>query len=233
MIRQSVAVLHALLSVSAILSGCVLQAPAVAASTAIQAMPAHVDCTFGAFVQDDDPTGLNVRAAPGTAARVLGALPPTFTAPGDERFHVRVEVTVTGAARGWFHIRGARDNPALTDRPARPMYDGEGWVAGRKLTVKSQARDGHAAPDGASPVVLRLRTGDSFDGDDMVDAGHLVACQGRWAQVEFDEKALSADTRAELVVDPQARAGMPPGRLRVWLDRLCGVQETTCQDGAE
>lgn len=184
-------------------------------------------CDFGAFVAETDPAGLNVRAAPAAGAKVLGKLPPTFVEPSGG-YGVRVEVHVTAARDGWFRIRDAGDNTALTERPARPMFSGEGWVSGSRLTVKSQADVGRARPDPLAPAVLRIGGGETFDGDSVVEAGRLADCAGRWALVEFTERRFPKDDRMTLHVDPSARAGLPAGRFRAWVDRLCGIQETSC-----
>ena len=221
------------------LIGCVVQAPVEALTSASTSAPAAAPvaparmvapaaCSFGAFVQEDDPAGLDVHASPGLAGKIVGTLAPTFKSPGNERFHSRVEVDVSGGAGDWIHVANAHDNTTLTEREARPMFAGDGWVAGRKITVKSQATHGHAAPGVDSPAVMSLKSGDTFDGDEMVDAGHVIGCQGRWAQVEYAESALSTQARADLVVAPAARAGLPVGRFRAWVNKLCGVQETTC-----
>jgi hypothetical protein len=210
-----------------------ISAAALALACAAFATNAFASCSFGAFVQETDPAGLNVRAAPASSARVLGTLPPGFTDHANGDFVVRVELDVLASTPdGWFRIARARDNDVLTGQPARAVYGGEGWVSGRKLTVKSQASRGHAKPDERSEVRLRLGDGETFDNDAMVSAGQLVGCKGRWAWVEFAEDRLPTDVRRALVVAPAARAGLPPGRFRAWVDRVCGVQETTCDGDA-
>jgi len=190
---------------------------------------AVTSCSFGAFVQENDPAGLNVRSAPGIASRVLGTLPPGVVDHANGDFVARVELDVLGvSADGWFRIARARDNEALTGRPARAVFAGEGWVGGRKLTVKSQASMGYAKPDPRSELRLRLGDGESFDNDAMVTAGQLIDCDGKWARVEFAEDRLPADVRTALVVAPAARAGLVAGHYRAWVDRICGVQETSC-----
>jgi hypothetical protein len=162
---------------------------------------------------------------------VLGSLPPVWR--NDDGMDVRVSVRITGAANGWFRIRDASDNDVLTGRPSRRLYAGEGWVSGRMLVVKSQAQVGRQQPDVKAPVSVRLKEDAGFDGDSAVAAGRLVGCQGNWAQVEFDESRLSADLRPLVQVLPAARAGLRPGRFRVWLNQLCGLQETTCDGLAD
>lgn len=163
-------------------------------------------CAFGAFVQEEDPAGLNVRNAPGTHGAVLGRLPPTLHGVGEFGLDIRIEVDVLGASD-----------------------------SGRKLTVKSQASAGYAAPDATGEPIGRFVDGGSFDGDDLVAAGHLVSCKGPWAQVEFADRALTAESRRRLLLKPAARTGLPTGVFRLWLDQICGVQETTCDGlaGAE
>ncbi|MCW7538998.1 SH3 domain-containing protein [Aquabacterium sp. A7-Y] len=201
----------------ATLAGCAAAAPASPRA-----------CSFGAFVEETDSAGLNVRAAPNASAAVLGTLPPTWADAFAGGFQVRVEVEVTAAADGWFRIRHARDNEELTGRSARPVYGGEGWVSGRKLVVKSQATGGRARPASGAPVVLRLGEGDSFDNDTMVAAGRLVGCDGVWALVEYADDRLPAEVRGALHVAPAARSGLPAGRFRAWVDQVCALQETSC-----
>ncbi|ANH68257.1 SH3 domain-containing protein [Mitsuaria sp. 7] len=184
-------------------------------------------CNFGAFVAETDPAGLKVRAAPDPRAKVLGTLPPTFIEPS-AGYGVRVEVDVAGARNGWFLIRNASDNEALTDRPARPMFSGEGWVSGSRLTVKSQADVGRAGPSPKAVAVLRIGDNETFDNDIVIEAGRLADCNGKWAQVEFADQRFPAKDRRSLKIDAAARAGLPPGRFRAWVNRICAIQETSC-----
>lgn len=205
---------------------------AAAAPRAVAAPPAAQHCQFGAFVQEDDPAGLNVRAAPSSGGRILGTLPPSFSSPDNPGLPVRIELDVLGQQDGWFHVEHARDNAQLTGRPARKVFAGDGWVSGRKLTVKSQAATGRASPDAGARVVLSLGDGDTLDGDALVAATRLVGCSGHWAQIELDTTRLPEDVRAQLKVS----TGAPGSTLthpRAWVDRVCGVQETTCDGLAD
>jgi hypothetical protein len=218
------------LCIAAALIGCMSDV----ATAAAKATPATGErCTFGAFVQEDDPAGLNVRAAPSAAARILGTLPPSFASADNPGFAVRIELDVLGQREGWFHVVHARDNEQLTGRAVRKVFAGEGWVSGRKLTVKSQATQGRTAPEADAPVALALDGGDSLDGDAIVAATRLVSCRGDWAQIELDLARLPDDVRAQMRVAP-GTAGAAAGHPRAWVDRICGVQETSCdgQSGA-
>lgn len=218
---------------STLLSACARAAVSIAPSArppsvATSAPAAWPVCRFGAFAQESDPAGLNVREAPSLASRVLGRLPPLIKSQDLPDYKVRVEVNVVQGTDGWVRVRDARDNTALTGRPARPMFTGVGWVAARKLTVKSQSQQGRVSPDPASSVSVELREGGSFDGDAWMAATQLISCQGDWALVEVNEQAMTADQRSGYAVTAVARKGLPAGRFRVWLNRICGNQETSC-----
>lgn len=188
---------------------------------------APISCSFGAFVEEHDPAGLNVRAAPSSSAKVLGKLPPVWVDP--ERGHrTRVEVEITAAQNGWFRIRNAVDNEDMSGRPARPLYQGDGWVSGSKLIVKSQAKVGRERPSSKAAEVLRVGDDESFDNDVMMNAGRLVDCAGVWARLEFAQDRLKKADAADLQVAPAARQGLPPGRFRAWVNRICAIQETSC-----
>ena len=188
--------------------------------------PEPTSCNFAAFVEETDPAGLNVRAEASASAKVLGTLPPIWT--DEDGMRARVFVKVTASANGWFRVREAFEDEALTGHPARPVYDGEGWVSGRKLVVKAQAGVGRTRPDAKAPVAVRLKDGVHFDGSSTMAAGRLVDCRGAWVLVDYEESKLSKDLLPYLEIKPAARAGLPKGRFRAWLDQICGIQETTC-----
>ncbi len=185
-------------------------------------------CSFGAFVKETDRAGLNVWQAPTVKAKVLGTLSPVLTTADLGVFKIKIEVDVTGVQQGWFQVSGARDNTALTGRPARQAYAGQGWVSGNKLTVKSQARQGYASPDTRATVALRMRDGSGFDSDPVVDASRLIDCQGDWALVEITPAELPDDLRSLLQPIQAGGHGLPAGRYRAWFNELCAIQETSC-----
>lgn len=190
---------------------------------------AQTACAFTAFVNETDPAGLNVRAGPGTAHKVLGTLPPTWVGSDDPPLHARVEVEVSASVDGWFRIHAARDNELLTEAAQRPMFKGQGWVSGRKLTVKSQAQSGRQRPDIKSAAVAIGRDGSSFDSDAFLDHASLIGCRRPWVLVEYGP--LPQAVRAELEIKPAATTGFKPGRFRAWVDHICGLQETSCDGG--
>ncbi|MFK3649570.1 SH3 domain-containing protein [Lysobacter enzymogenes] len=204
-----------------------LALPAPAQPAAVAAPPAgETACSFGAFVNETDPAGLNVRAGPGTAHKVLGTLPPIRRSGDEPPISAMVEVEVIAGADGWFKIRGAQDNDALVEGAQRPMFKGTGWVSGRKLAVKSQAQVGRQRPDAKAPAVVSGRDGMGFDSDAFVGSARLAGCSGRWALVEYGP--VERDVGAAVEIKPAAKAGLAGGRFRAWVDRLCAIQETSC-----
>jgi len=215
-------------ALAALLTGA---APALAQSGALAPPTGQTRCSFGAFVNETDPEGLNVRAGPGTGHKILGRLPPVKVSADDPPVHAMVEVEVTAGADGWFQIRKARDNEALTEATARPMYKGSGWVSGRKLTVKSQADTGRERPDAQAPAAIAGRDGMSFDSDAFVRNSRLLGCSGKWVLAEFGPLPAGSDVLDALEIKPAARAGLEAGRFRAWVDRICAEQETSCDGG--
>ena len=192
------------------------------------ASAAPAKCDFTAWVEERDAAGLNVRQAPNARSRVVGVLPPTWFEKDYGDLGERVMVTVTDARNGWFRIRDAHDYSFLTERDARPTYAGEGWVHGSRLVVKSQASRGRATPSRQSKTIFELGGDQSFDSDAMVKGGRPVDCQGHWVRLEFDEHHLTQDLVAEMRIAPGARQGLPAGRFRFWVNKICAAQETTC-----
>ena len=184
-------------------------------------------CAFGAFSIESDPVGLNVRQAPNISSKVIGVLPPAIKSSELDDYIVKTELDVLGSQDGWILIANAGDNTMLTGKPARRIFSGSGWVSGRKLTVKSQAKFGYAQPNIKSQQVLETKQGD-FDNDELMHAGQMIACKGNWALMEFSQHKLSAETNEALVVASSAKKGLPKGHFRAWLHQLCGIQETSC-----
>lgn len=203
-----------------------------AQSESIAPAPAgQVACSFGAFVSETDPAGLNVRAGPGTTHKVVGTLPPVKLSGDEPPVRAMVEVEVSAGANGWFRIAKARDNEMLTDAPPRPMFKGSGWVSGRKLTVKSQAVAGRLRPDAKAPAVLSGQESAGFDGDAFVQNGRVLGCSGKWVLVEYGPFPADGEAMAGLEIKPAAKAGAEAGRVRAWVDRICATQETSCDGG--
>jgi hypothetical protein len=218
--------------IAAILAAALLltTSHARAQSEAVAPAPAkEAVCSFGAFVTETDPEGLNVRAGPGVSHKILGRLPPVKPASDEVPVKAMVEVEVTAGVNGWFRISNARDNDALTEGRPRPMFKGSGWVSGRKLTVKSQANAGRQRPDARSPVVVGGPDWVSFDSDAFLDNARLIGCSGKWVLVEYGPMPpADGDGPQVLEIKPAAKAGVEGGRFRAWVNRICAMQETSC-----
>lgn len=158
-------------------------------------------CSFGAFVTDNDPAGLNVRAGPDASSAIVGKLPPPALSDDDPPIRAHVEVEVVAAQGGWFRIRNAHDN-ALLAPPGRKVFSGAGWVSGRHLSVKSQAAVGR---DVASARGRPVRAAVDFDSDAFVRSARLHDCVGQWVLVSSPEHQFNG-----------------------WLNRICATQETSC-----
>ncbi len=182
-------------------------------------------CSFGAFVNETDRAGLNVRQSPSVTSKPLGKLPANYV-HADGGMIVRVEVEVLASQNGWFLIDSATDNTTLTEKPARKMYAGKGWVSGKKLVVKTQATKARLSPEANAGTAFLV--GDVLDGDSLSKPAQLVACKDKWVQLEYALDKLSKEELAEIKIDPSARIGTPAGRVRGWVNKICAIQETSC-----
>jgi hypothetical protein len=204
----------------------------LAAATATTAAPTlglkpdkniSTTCNLVAFVTETDPAGLNVRQKPSTSGKILGVLPPIID--GVEIGGVMAGVHIISSNNGWFKIDSSWDNSELTGKPQLAAFSGEGWISGRKLTVKSMANHGYAEPNVRSAIVLKINGG--MDNGYLTSAGQLIACQGHWALVEYSRKKMPADM-TDIEASPAARKGLPKGHFRAWVHKICGIQETSC-----
>jgi hypothetical protein len=170
-------------------------------------------CSFVAMAVDRDPAGLNVRAGPGVSHRVVGTIPPALEAEGGLSSLAGPLVNVLASQDGWFQIEGAREDPELTGRPARPIYHGRGWVSGRMLAVNLQSTRGFERPDAESREVANLV--------DLQNAGidvvgrRLTGCLGEWAYIVHDLRE-------------HATPGAPTVSQPAWYRGICDIFETTC-----
>ncbi|MFD1944263.1 SH3 domain-containing protein [Paradevosia shaoguanensis] len=173
-----------------------------ATSTSMAADAAVAVCTISAWVNDPDPNGLNVRAGPSRDAAVIGRLPL-------DDDHFPAKVSIIGAQDGWFRIdKAVLDD--YTDTQPKVVFEGEGWVSGRLLSLLVNDPDLHAAPWAESPVVAHLFYQDAYGsvaGADSFGVTRLITCQGDWVQVEGT------------FIDTQ---------LTGWATRTCSNQVTTC-----
>ena len=208
-----------------LLTTCLLAASAHARGATPSQPTPKTTCSFGAFVNETDRAGLNVRQSPSATSKILGKLPANYKDP-DSPMIVRVELTVLASQNGWFLIEGATDNTMLTEKPERPMYEGKGWVSGKKLAIKTQASKARLTPDGKAGTSFLV--GNVLDGDSLSKPGQLIACDGKWALVEYSLRDVPKDDLPEIKINPAATVGGLNGRVRGWVNRICATQETSC-----
>ncbi len=200
-----------------------LSFPSQAAQSEIQALSdfSRSQCDIIAFSKDIDPKGLNVRANPSANSKVIGKLPPsTFNKEyGVTRY---LTLRVLASEDGWFLIDGIPKDAKIKEHPGIRTNRTGGWVSGKKLTVKSQAHQGRDAP---SPDAKTIFKGPTLDGDSDVAGAHLLACKDKWALVEYSFRKKDGDPPDS---EPVSRVNGSTLRLRGWVNRICGIPDTTC-----
>jgi len=176
-------------------------------------------CDLGAWSEDKDPVGLNVRDAPTVKARVLGKLPSPYRlkmggAENTPDGGWLTEFRIIGFRDGWFLIENATPpGKAYEDenrypRNAPKPYAGRGWVAANKIGA-NYANGGtrmgglfQAPHVDAKWMPARRKLGGPLDTDD--GPKRIFACSGHWALVESHDG------------------------VRGWWRSLCSNQVTTC-----
>jgi len=161
-------VLALVLAVSAVGTG---------AAATVEVPADMVPCQLHALSVDDDPAGLNVRAAPSASAAVLARLPKWTKADNGPY----PELTILGFKDGWFLIEGAHYGDYGDPPPPKPLYAGRGWVHGSKLGGTLMGGDQ------SSRILMEPRAGAprvSVKGKaDSADVRALLECKGDWAKV--------------------------------------------------
>jgi hypothetical protein len=170
-------------------------------------------CYLNAWSIDTDPAGLNVRAGPSERSRVLGRVPPAWTAPGrdgDPGTTYRSEFEIAGYRAGWFLIRKIKapgeDYNERYPRSRPQPFRGQGWVSARHVGGAlsngglptgrlMQAPNAHAAFRDVA------RNGEPISTGDIVQ--RLYACSGNWALIEMEG-------------------------VRGWWNTICSNQVTNC-----
>jgi hypothetical protein len=164
-------------------------------------------CAIRGYLNDPDPKGTNVRAAPRATAPVIGRLPPRAKMKDEDEI-VGVEFEIIGSKDGWLLVRN----------PDRGEFKGPGWVSGRLVSFTIGSPKLLVAPADDAKVVASLQhAGDSGIGPDSFEVKQVHGCQGHYAEVT-------------VVLAPSVEA--PPGLskkpMRGWVGKVCSNQLTTC-----
>ena len=156
-------------------------------------------CSFGAWSNDTDPAGLNVRAAPNPQSKVLGIVPPARIMPKQEEAFgpgpVKSEFRVIGHRDGWFLIENISPPGAAYAVPyprhLPQPFKGRGWVNGRMIggaLAHGGLPEGrlYSSPHADSASTETLDSSGNHIGADT-PIRHIHACSGWWALIETDE----------------------------------------------
>lgn len=138
-----------------------------------------VRCGLEAWVNDDDPQGLNVRSGPGREFPVIATIPRHNGSPGEHPSTETLAI-LTGATGRWVQIVRAQDHEA------REVFRGRGWVfapllgvqvtAGvRELTNENYPVEVYRRPDKKGGMIGRIPA--------QTDV-RLQGCQGEWVHIE-------------------------------------------------
>ncbi len=199
------------------------------------AIAEETNCDFRAFVSEQDPKGLNVRAAPSEKSKVLGKIPPSFVQKKKDappELVGRATVDVLASRDGWFLINKAEDYaPAYAPGKTknvfnRPIYRGKGWVSGKKLQVESEEEKAFLAPDENSEL--------AFSG--TLEPRRLLSCKGQWAFVEYSlerpsgvsEAQFEEILRSEIRPSNKAKEGAAKNSIHGWVRRTCPLEGDHC-----
>jgi hypothetical protein len=158
-------------------------------------------CAFEGWVTDEDPNGLNVRAAPSAKARVVGTLPPPALDP-DLGMKVGAGVKVIESRNGWFRIGNPAWSRNLGGNPNGP----KGWIYGRYISFALQTDKAFAKPDPNSRVVASAWR--DRHGIRQIGYRHPTECRGEWVRLLVKGH------------DGRERLG--------WVRGTCPIEETSC-----
>ncbi len=167
--------------------------------TGLKDLPSGTEpCSFGAWSNDTDPAGLNVRAAPSPQAKVLGIVPPPRKLPKEDDFSgepVKSEFRVIGHRDGWFLIEHVKP-PGVAYEVPYPRhlpqpFRGRGWVSGRMIggaLANGGLPEGrlYASPHADAASIEVMDSQDNRIGPDT-PIRRIHACSGWWALIETNE----------------------------------------------
>jgi hypothetical protein len=194
-----------------------------------RAMAAEKACILQGWSSDREPRGLNVRARPDIRARIIGNIPFDSGKPDEDYRGFGVQFDILASHNGWIKIRNAADGyqrPGLVDKP---IYKGEGWVHGSRVTFYVQSARVRAHPAREAPLIAEMRMSQTHKGEttwvpewltDIARIEIVLACEGKWALVRYRGKTELAGEK----LAPESVAKDGAG----WVTGICPAQETTC-----
>jgi hypothetical protein len=176
------------------------------------------ECTdIRGYLHDETAGGRAVHARPDAASPVLGRIAPPDKDPNGV-YDVVVGFDILSSRDGWLLVEGAGDDTALTERPARAMYSGRGWIRSERVGVGLQTRQAFAQPRHSSAMLVRAVEPNALD--DLVE---IAACDGHWVLGRW-RPAQPSTIRYEAA----AVVSSDPLTLEAWATGICNIQETSC-----
>jgi hypothetical protein len=191
---------HYVVTLACALALCPIAAPAQPLDTA-----GATQCEVRGWLQDPDPKGTNVRAAPRANAPIIGHVAPMVRLTSSDI--TGTEFDIVAYKDGWFLIQNGTDGGLKLD--AAHEADGRSWITARFVGVQLRATAFRSAPRRDAPQIARM-TGDSW-GPYSVKISAVHSCQGPYIEV----------TATPI-------GGKP---LRGWSYKPCSLQLTTCDGG--
>ena len=138
---------------------------AIATASGAQSSGVSATCALWAHVNDPDPSGTNVRAAPTSNSAVLARLKAA-----KRRKNAPLPVVyITGQQGAWFRISKA-------ERAGKLVFSRTGWIHRSLLAV--QVRGNTYLYSGTSRKLRRVQSTGDVEAE-----GRLLACRAGWAQL--------------------------------------------------
>jgi len=176
-------------------------------------------CDLYAWVSFRSTERVAVHAEPDETSRTLGYL---LVADGED--YASVEFHVTGTAPGWLKIENAEDPQMDGDDgqplPARPIYQGVGWIRSDSAQVGIQSSLGYAKPSADSPLIVDLNTGWLSD---LAQIKDIRSCAGPWLLLDYKTMhEYRKDGKFVKLNSAEQKQGT------AWFRGICSNQYTTC-----
>jgi hypothetical protein len=162
-------------------------------------------CAVSGWSNDQDPAGLNVRAAPRLDAAIIGRVPPPQTQAGDS---YAAEFRIIGSRNGWLLVRDVKFADYGDSKGDHVLLRGPGWVFADKVRFLINHPEVRSAPAADASVITKLQSQDLSGGPDSATIDHVFGCSGDFADVTTH-------------MDGQHTT-------RGWVTGICSNQITTC-----